>query len=435
MPESTYAPAGFCPACGYRIDPGRCPECGRHVTRPWRIEPRVYRWRRRLVVLAVLAGAITAAWWYGPGLAVRHTPSRVLVWVWELDWIGADWAEGVLQGRLSAAYAAVGAAGKPIREEFSAKVGELRDHDWAGTYAQVMIWTLGVRCLSLTEADALWFETGKLRPGPVMRGCVVGFDGVTLRLALPTDRHVLRWGDLDSELVLVRWGDRRYLVASEELIDFCNDINGGEPLHELHLVRGLGDRATPVEWCRRPPADQQPVLPTPFQRFILRDPIHARITDCGVGDLPARRSVVHLEQTAQSLGLNVHAYKVQLEVEHSAESFVGMRLYAPDRYGLAQVKSVRGKTLKATYLGLSPAGAQKPLQPGLVLSTLAPPPVPLASELDKERATMRYWFYGYSELATDNDPASPAHIAELRIGMARQDWLLLELSRELRRLD
>jgi hypothetical protein len=31
MTDNAYKPAGYCPHCGYAIDPGVCPECGKNV--------------------------------------------------------------------------------------------------------------------------------------------------------------------------------------------------------------------------------------------------------------------------------------------------------------------------------------------------------------------------------------------------------------------
>lgn len=48
MPDAAYKPAGYCPRCGYALDPGECPECGTVVTaeelasRPPRISLRPY---------------------------------------------------------------------------------------------------------------------------------------------------------------------------------------------------------------------------------------------------------------------------------------------------------------------------------------------------------------------------------------------------------
>ena len=59
MPDATYKPAGYCPRCGYALDPGKCPECGTVVmaeqlaSRPPRISLRPYV---RLVLLLGFIG-------------------------------------------------------------------------------------------------------------------------------------------------------------------------------------------------------------------------------------------------------------------------------------------------------------------------------------------------------------------------------------------
>ena len=84
MSSSSHRPAGYCPHCGYPIDPGRCPECGEIVT-PFRLARespnlRRRRNRRRLAVLLV------AAVLFGSGYYVWHrvnwiafTPTSLLL--------------------------------------------------------------------------------------------------------------------------------------------------------------------------------------------------------------------------------------------------------------------------------------------------------------------------------------------------------------------
>ncbi len=61
--ERVYQPAGFCPRCGYALDPGRCPECGSVVTakdmRPR--QARMSKRARRLLFTAGLAFALFVA--------------------------------------------------------------------------------------------------------------------------------------------------------------------------------------------------------------------------------------------------------------------------------------------------------------------------------------------------------------------------------------
>jgi hypothetical protein len=110
-----------------------------------------------------------------------------------------------------------------------------------------------------------------------------------------------------------------------------------------------------------------------------------------------------------------------------------MRLYAPDRHGLAQVASVRGNTLEATYVEFAPSTTQQPLNPGYVLSTLAPPPVPLTPKLDELRYPPPPRCYEDSEANANQPPSGPADIADLRRSMGLHDWILLEISRQLRK--
>src|SRR5262245_46401505 len=69
--SETYQPTGYCPRCGYQMDAGRCPECGKAVSRPAKRDPRAGRGRllragRRLVTAMLLVLAM----YYGGGYAV-----------------------------------------------------------------------------------------------------------------------------------------------------------------------------------------------------------------------------------------------------------------------------------------------------------------------------------------------------------------------------
>lgn len=70
MEAPSHVPAGFCPRCGYPIDPGRCSECGTDVSseKLARVDPRITRRklrRRGIAALALLAigiAAVKAPW-------------------------------------------------------------------------------------------------------------------------------------------------------------------------------------------------------------------------------------------------------------------------------------------------------------------------------------------------------------------------------------
>lgn len=78
------------------------------------------------------------------------------------------------------------------------------------------------------------------------------------------------------ELVVVPWGDRRYLIPVEKMVDFVNAVNlGREPrsdAHGLFLLR-RDDETKKVSG--------KPKLPKKFAQFILQRPVDPKITAVG----------------------------------------------------------------------------------------------------------------------------------------------------------
>ena len=74
---------------------------------------------------------------------------------------------------------------------------------------------------------------------------------------------------LAPELIPVKWGERRYLIARDELLSFANSANSGsEPRDGAHgatLLRG-GDEAKPVEGKPEREGEKAPV-PKPGWRW------------------------------------------------------------------------------------------------------------------------------------------------------------------------
>ena len=85
MTDNAYKPAGYCPHCGYAIDPGVCPECGKNVAAdeldsvPYWVRRR-RKTRRTVLALVILSLAIggwyvysRCNWW------ILWVPTRVLL--------------------------------------------------------------------------------------------------------------------------------------------------------------------------------------------------------------------------------------------------------------------------------------------------------------------------------------------------------------------
>lgn len=76
-----------------------------------------------------------------------------------------------------------------------------------------------------------------------------------------------------DDLNVIRWGKRRYLVASADLINFCNKVNSkSEPRDEADgsvlLKRG--------DWKHR--VTGLPQVPTKYRSYLLKTPIDGKIT-------------------------------------------------------------------------------------------------------------------------------------------------------------
>ncbi len=442
MAQPDYKPAGYCPKCGYRIDPGTCPECGRAVKRPWRLHPRVVRRYRRLTILIFLLGLGFAGWRYGPDLAARHAPSSALVWVYEFDFAGADWAATVLRSRYTAAFPTGGYAARDTINEFERRASEVADDDWGGHYAHGMFWLLGGRGLTLSDWECLWHFSGAMQPGPIAIGQIESFDGHTLRLHLPVDRAAARWARadrfrqwLDSEFTLIRWGDWRYLVASEELVDFCNDVNAGEPLDEFHLTRTPAEITNIGEFPGRPCAVDPPQMPPPFDRCILSTPVDFKVVAAHARAVPTRGNVARLAVEALGgSGLVTDIYDLTVETDPSARIFVGMRIYPSDRLGMAHVIRTSAGRCDARYVELSVPGSGSAPSSGTLFSTLAPSPIPIQAKWSNGQRLGRAML-GLPPLPSSaaSRPSDPFEVAKRRRCVESQDWFLLELARELRK--
>jgi hypothetical protein len=78
----------------------------------------------------------------------------------------------------------------------------------------------------------------------------------------------------NSIVIPVRWGERRYLIPSGDMIEFCNAVNAGtEPRSSLargyfYLREGDEDKKCAGD----------PPVPKEFKKFLLQSPVSATIT-------------------------------------------------------------------------------------------------------------------------------------------------------------
>ena len=171
--------------------------------------------------------------------------------------------------------AAVEAAVKTIEERAAPEISRLgAQHAWAGVYYAGDGTGMNVR---LALAPAAGFAYG-------WHGCMGSYDrnygtvednGRQLHL-VPKLANAKDGIHLETELVPIAWGPRRYLIAAPKLKDFCNGVNAGrEPRtqpHGLFLLR-LDDEKKGVNGRPRSPAGALDC--------ILDKPIRTRIVSVG----------------------------------------------------------------------------------------------------------------------------------------------------------
>ena len=138
---------------------------------------------------------------------------------------------------------------------------------------------LGINCsLKLTTVGRFEFTwRGCLGEYDKNQGTAVFTDNV---LVIEPEKPDVREGfqGTPTTFRVIRWGDRRYLVATEELLDFCNSINQGEePRSRRHGNFYLQDG----DW--HVPISGRPALPEEWLAFLLKKPVRGRVSEL-VGD-------------------------------------------------------------------------------------------------------------------------------------------------------
>jgi hypothetical protein len=175
---------------------------------------------------------------------------------------------------------AADARAQSLRRDIGREVKRLGAHDpWAGAYYYGD--GLGVNVtFSFAPTAGFLFE---------WHGCLGLYDrnfgsvtreGDRVRLIpeLPNSQKGFQGTPL--EFTSVRWGPRRYLVASDGLLEFCNAVNSGaEPRGDAHgaFLLHEGDESLAVTG--------PPTLPHEYQSCILETPISARIIHMGASVL------------------------------------------------------------------------------------------------------------------------------------------------------
>lgn len=271
----SYVPSGWCRACGYRIEPGVCPECGRRNDVPLSRDPRLARRRLRRIALAVVALSTCAAatWFWRDELAVRFVPLGLLTAISDGNSSARSWAWLTIKERSRRRYLAEKPRLEATRAAIAAELAADDVHEWAGWY-------------KVDPTELLLSPGGRFAFHKVIHGCFTtqvghtGNDGVVA--SVRSDRIQLRpridprlfdfW--CPTGLVRVTWRGVPLLVHPEDVEYFCRRVNAGQPLDALTWVyRRKGKRFEHTSAL--------PIVPPEFERCLLREPILLRVLELG----------------------------------------------------------------------------------------------------------------------------------------------------------
>jgi hypothetical protein len=157
------------------------------------------------------------------------------------------------------------------KEQIDQELNTLKGHAWAGTYYYGD--GLGVNVdLRLAPKSGFAFTwNGCLGLYDLNYGDVVEADGrIKLAFKYPNDR---KYFGIAPELIPIVWGERHYLIPTDEVVKFANAINSGfEPTKTLtgsFLLR-RGDELKAVRG--------QPNIPREYSDYLLKEPVRAEIS-------------------------------------------------------------------------------------------------------------------------------------------------------------
>ena len=226
---------------------------------------------------------------------------------------------------------------KRIRRELK----KLKEHPWAGVYVQRGVsFGGGERFESVLAVSP---KNGFLLDSSELLDDIGGFDGNfgTVR----ADGNMLRFcfefphefcfsGDLSSKMIRVKWGERRYLIAEEDMLQFCNSVNSGQEL-DFNRIK------TDSFFVRREDTGKKasgiPELPAKYRRLILKKRL---VT-----------TVLAVSEGTQKPGNGLDSARiVTLNVGTNDGVYPGLRLYfwEPRVYGAAmEVKTASTSECRA----------------------------------------------------------------------------------------
>lgn len=165
-----------------------------------------------------------------------------------------------------------------LSEAIKREIESLGKHAWAGEYYHGDGLGVNVSLAVAPQAGFLFEWHGCMGLYDRNYGTVTADqDRLRLSLTFPNKREGFQ--GIAEEFVRVPWGDRTYLVPTDDIVGFCNEVNGGGDPDGYLLRRGDEEKTV----------TGRPNVPAKFRPYLLAEPIEAEITE--VGKVTLRQSV------------------------------------------------------------------------------------------------------------------------------------------------
>jgi hypothetical protein len=166
-------------------------------------------------------------------------------------------------------------AAASLRRTIPEEIKTLGNHEWAGQYYEGDGMGVNVSLILAPKSGYLfeWHGCGGLYDRNY--GAITWNKG-RLRLSFTFPNKQKGFQGIAEEFVPIAWGDRKYLIPTDDIVGFCNEVNdGSEPrkrLHGFYLLR-RGDEKKEVKGF--------PAVPGEFKPYLLARPIEAEIVGIG----------------------------------------------------------------------------------------------------------------------------------------------------------
>ncbi|MEN6405273.1 MAG: hypothetical protein ABFC77_02260 [Thermoguttaceae bacterium] len=169
------------------------------------------------------------------------------------------------------------------RKNIQAELKTLKTHEWAGEYYEGDGLGENVSLVLAPKSGFLFEWHGCMGLYDRNYGTVSVDKGIIhLAFTFPNERKGFQ--GIAPEFIPIAWGGRKYLIPTDDMKGFCNDVNdGSEPRKGswgAYLLR-RGDEKKEAEGF--------PSVPAEFSHYLLKQPIEAEIV--AVGEYKTRPSV------------------------------------------------------------------------------------------------------------------------------------------------